>query len=61
MKIEKIVSIKFADEELTKFIADRVLELHDDEDWELIRAYHTLHEYEFRVFKKDTGDESEEH
>lgn len=61
MKTTVTVNVKFTEEELVKFIGDRVVPLEDDEDWELVSSYPSLNNYTFRIIKKDTGDDSEEH
>ena len=58
MTIEKTVHIKFTDEEMIKFIGDRVVDLEDDEEWELVNSYSTLHDYTFKVVKKELKDDS---
>lgn len=61
MKIETTIEVKFTDEELTKFIGDRVIPLEDDEDWELVSSYPAINNYIFRIVKKDKGDDNEDH
>lgn len=61
MKTTVTINIKFTDEELVKFIGDKLIPLEDDEDWELESSYPSLNEYTFRIIKKDTGDDSGEH
>jgi hypothetical protein len=56
MEIEKTINIKFTDEELTAFIADRVIDLKDDETWELVNSYTTINNYTFKIVKKCQGD-----
>ena len=53
MTIEKTVKVKFTDKELIKFIGDRVIELQDDEDWELVSSYSTLNDYTFKIVKNE--------
>ena len=57
MELTKTVNVKFTDDEMVKFIGDRVVDLEEDEEWELINAYSTLHDYTFRVVKKKEEDE----
>ena len=53
MEKEITVNIKFADNELAKFIGDRVVSLDDNEDYEVISYFPSIGEFSFRVFTKE--------
>ena len=53
MKVEKIVNIKFTEEELIKFIGEKAIYLAEDEDLEIVSYYSSLYEYKFKIVKKE--------
>ena len=61
MTVEKTVKVTITEEEVLNLIVNSLLDLKEDETWELSNSYQYLGEYEFRITKKDEGDNSEEH
>ena len=61
MTIEKTVKVIITDDEVLNLIVNNSLELKENETWELNASYPYSGEYEFKILKKDEGDNSEEH
>ena len=53
MEINKTVEIKISQEELVEFMASRVIELEEDETYEIVKEYPVLGEYTFRIIKEE--------
>ena len=58
MKIKKTIEIKISQEELVDFMAKRVIELDDEEEYVLVSAYSGLGEYTFDII--DTEEDSDD-
>ena len=59
MKKEITVSIKFTEEELDNFIGNHVIDLLENQDFEVMETYKALGEFNFRIFTKENKEDKE--